>query len=85
MPLQHRLRRARIEATGDVTDFAFPHSPHDACEPLGAALAGLMVEPVGAVALAGLLRHTDDCRGTEVAAIVCGGNVTAAQRRSWLA
>ena len=47
--------------------------------------AGLVVEPAGAVGLAGLLRHADDWKGARVATIVCGGNVTAAQRRSWLA
>ena len=47
--------------------------------------AGLVVEPAGAVGLAGVMRRAADWRGARVATIVCGGNVTAAQRRRWLA
>jgi len=46
---------------------------------------GLVVEPAGAVGLAALLAEPELGRGRRIATIVCGGNVTAEQRRAWLA
>ncbi|MEO7963627.1 MAG: pyridoxal-phosphate dependent enzyme [Gemmatimonadaceae bacterium] len=40
---------------------------------------GLVVEPAGAVGVAALLALESEVKGTEVATILCGGNLTAAQ------
>lgn len=47
--------------------------------------AGLVVEPAGAIGVAALLARPELARGRRVAAIVCGGNLTPEQRRTWLA
>lgn len=41
--------------------------------------AGLLLEPAGAVGLAGVLAHQDILKGQHVATILCGSNVTTAQ------
>ena len=48
--------------------------------------AGVVVEPAGAAGLAALLSATDRAAisGTSVATVLCGGNVTPEQMRTWL-
>ena len=46
--------------------------------------AGLVVEPSGAVGLAAMLQAPGLVAGNPTAAIICGGNLTDEQRRSWL-
>lgn len=46
---------------------------------------GLVVEPSGAVGVAALLEQPARFRGRLVATILCGGNLTPAQMRAWLA
>jgi threonine dehydratase len=46
--------------------------------------AGLVVEPAGAVGLAALLSAPQDFAGSNVATVLCGGNLTPDQVRSWL-
>lgn len=46
---------------------------------------GLVLEPSGAAGLAALLRAGEPFRGQLVATILCGGNLTPEQMRSWLA
>ena len=46
---------------------------------------GLVVEPSGAVGLAALETFPDRFAGRTVATILCGGNLTPEQMRSWLA
>ncbi|PWV99022.1 threonine dehydratase [Hoeflea marina] len=47
--------------------------------------AGLVAEPSGAAGLAAILSHPERFRGKRVATILCGGNLTGEQMRSWLA
>ena len=46
--------------------------------------AGLVAEPSGAVGLAGLLQEQERFRGETVGTVICGGNLTPEQMRSWL-
>jgi threonine dehydratase len=46
--------------------------------------AGIVAEPSGAVGLAGVLHDPGPFRGQTVGTIVCGGNLTAEQMRTWL-
>ena len=46
--------------------------------------AGLLAEPSGAAAIAALLAHPDRFRGTHVAAIICGSNLTEEQVKAWV-
>jgi threonine dehydratase len=46
--------------------------------------AGVVAEPSGAVGLAGVLQDPERFAGQTVGTIVCGGNLTPAQMRSWL-
>jgi threonine dehydratase len=46
---------------------------------------GLVIEPSGAVGVAAVLAHPDRFRGQRVGTVLCGGNVTDAQLRTWLA
>jgi len=48
------------------------------------AHAGLVVEPAGAVGLAGIMRRPADFAGGRVATPICGGNLTDQQIRDWL-
>ena len=45
---------------------------------------GLVVEPSGAVGLAALIADSEKYRGTTVAVVLCGGNVTPGQFKEWL-
>jgi threonine dehydratase len=45
---------------------------------------GLVVEPSGAVGIAALLEHPEQFAGSRVATIICGGNLTPQQMRTWL-
>ncbi|MEY4531064.1 MAG: hypothetical protein RLZZ156_1785, partial [Deinococcota bacterium] len=45
---------------------------------------GLVVEPSGAVGIAALIEHGDLFVGSRVATIICGGNLTLEQMRTWL-
>jgi threonine dehydratase len=45
---------------------------------------GLILEPSGAAGIAALLENKDDFVGQTVAVVLCGGNLTPAQIRSWL-
>jgi threonine dehydratase len=47
--------------------------------------AGIVVEPAGAVGVAALLADLGAYRGARVATVLCGGNLTAAQVRAWIA
>lgn len=47
--------------------------------------AGLVVEPSGAAGVAALLENTSYFLGRRAGTILCGGNLTAAQMREWLA
>jgi threonine dehydratase len=49
------------------------------------AHAGVVVEPAGAVGVAALLDDVEEYRGARVATVLCGGNLTPAQVRSWIA
>lgn len=46
--------------------------------------AGLLAEPSGAAAIAALLAQPDRFRGTHVAAIICGSNLTEEQVKAWV-
>jgi threonine dehydratase len=46
---------------------------------------GIVVEPAGAVGVAALLADVGEDRGARVATVLCGGNLTAAQVRAWIA
>src|SRR5262249_46783618 len=46
--------------------------------------AGVVAEPSGAAGLAALLQTRKQCEGQTVGTIVCGGNLTPEQMRSWL-
>ncbi|GAA0465582.1 pyridoxal-phosphate dependent enzyme [Parasphingorhabdus litoris] len=45
---------------------------------------GLLVEPSGAAGLAALIEHPDAIPETEVATILCGGNVSESQVKTWI-
>jgi threonine dehydratase len=45
---------------------------------------GLVVEPSGAVGIAALLEHKAQFASSRVATIICGGNLTPEQMRTWL-
>ncbi|MES2695992.1 MAG: pyridoxal-phosphate dependent enzyme [Verrucomicrobiota bacterium] len=45
---------------------------------------GLVVEPSGAAGLAALIEHKEAFAGQTVAIVICGGNLTPDQMRSWL-
>jgi len=45
--------------------------------------AGLVVEPAGAAGVAALLAYPA-LRGSRLATVLCGGNVTPAQAAEWL-
>jgi threonine dehydratase len=45
---------------------------------------GLVVEPSGAVGVAAILEQPEKFRGSSVATIVCGGNLTLEQMKLWL-
>lgn len=47
--------------------------------------AGLVAEPSGAVGLAGIMQLGEGFAGKTVGTIVCGGNLTPEQMRTWLA
>lgn len=47
--------------------------------------AGLVVEPSGVVGLSAIMDHPDLVRGQHVATVLCGGNLTPEQIRTWLA
>jgi threonine dehydratase len=44
---------------------------------------GVIVEPAGAVGIAAIRAHRERFAGQRVATVLCGGNVTEEQRRSW--
>ena len=46
--------------------------------------AGLVAEPSGAVGLAGVMREPARFRGQTVGTVICGGNLTPEQMRTWL-
>jgi threonine dehydratase len=46
--------------------------------------AGVVAEPSGAVGLAGVLQDPERFAGQTIGTIVCGGNLTPVQMRSWL-
>ncbi len=46
--------------------------------------AGLVVEPSGAVGVAALLSNRQQFAGQTLATVICGGNLTAQQMRTWL-
>jgi threonine dehydratase len=46
--------------------------------------AGIVTEPSGALGIAALIENRGAFRGQSVGTILCGGNVTAEQSRSWL-
>lgn len=46
--------------------------------------AGLVTEPSGAAAIAAILAHPERYKNKAVAAIICGGNITEAQFKSWI-
>ncbi|WP_290893242.1 threonine/serine dehydratase [Hoeflea sp.] len=46
--------------------------------------AGLVAEPSGAAGLAAILSRPEVFRGRRVATILCGGNLTGEQMRTWL-
>ncbi len=46
--------------------------------------AGLVAEPSGAVGLAGVMKEPARFRGQTVGTVVCGGNLTPEQMRTWL-
>ncbi len=46
--------------------------------------AGLVAEPSGAVGLAGVLQDPARFRGQTVGTVICGGNLTPDQMRTWL-
>ena len=46
--------------------------------------AGIVVEPSGAVGLAGIMQESPRLQGQTIATIVCGGNLTLTQMREWL-
>lgn len=46
--------------------------------------AGLVAEPSGAVGIAALLAHPERFAGQRVATVICGGNLTPEQMRTWL-
>ncbi|MDP2118376.1 MAG: pyridoxal-phosphate dependent enzyme [Hoeflea sp.] len=48
------------------------------------AKAGLVAEPSGAAGLAAILSRPEHFRGRRVATILCGGNLTGEQMRTWL-
>jgi len=45
--------------------------------------AGIVSEPSGAVGIAALIENIDQFKGKTVGTIICGGNVTEQQLRSW--
>lgn len=45
---------------------------------------GVVVEPSGALGIAALLENKDRFRGSTVATVLCGGNVTEKQMNDWL-
>jgi threonine dehydratase len=45
---------------------------------------GLVVEPSGAAGIAALMQHPARFEGKLVATVICGGNLTQEQMRSWL-
>jgi len=45
---------------------------------------GIVVEPSGAVGVAALLENRELFRGQTVVTILCGGNLTSEQQRTWL-
>lgn len=45
---------------------------------------GLVVEPSGAVGVAAILEQPENFKGSSVATIVCGGNLTDQQMKMWL-
>jgi threonine dehydratase len=45
---------------------------------------GLVVEPSGAVGVAAILEQPEKFRGSSVATIICGGNLTLEQMKLWL-
>jgi threonine dehydratase len=46
--------------------------------------AGVVVEPSGAVGLAGVLQEPARFGGTTIGTVICGSNLTPAQMREWL-
>jgi threonine dehydratase len=46
--------------------------------------AGIVTEPSGALGIAALIENRDAFRGRAVATILCGGNLTPEQMKSWL-
>ena len=46
--------------------------------------AGVICEPSGAVGIAAILEDKQRFSGLKVATVICGGNLTEAQRTSWL-
>jgi threonine dehydratase len=46
--------------------------------------AGLVVEPSGAAGIAAMLAHPDSFKCRRIAAIICGGNITEAQFKTWI-
>ena len=46
--------------------------------------AGIVTEPSGALGIAALIENRDTFRGRTIGTLLCGGNVTAEQSRSWL-
>jgi len=47
--------------------------------------AGVVAEPSGAVGLAGIMQEAKRFAGKTVGTVICGGNLTPAQMRDWLA
>jgi len=45
---------------------------------------GVVLEPSGAAGLAGVIAHAGQFRGTRVATVLTGSNLTASQRQTWL-
>lgn len=46
--------------------------------------AGLVTEPSGAAAVAAILADTERFKGRRVAVVICGGNITEEQFRTWV-
>jgi threonine dehydratase len=46
--------------------------------------AGLVTEPSGAAAIAAVLAHPDRFKDRRIAAVICGGNITESQFKTWI-
>jgi threonine dehydratase len=76
---------ALIDLTGLVDEFILvPDDLIVAAMRLLHRHAGLVAEPSGAVGLAGVIQKPARFRGQTVGTVICGGNLTPDQMRTWL-